>query len=53
MAEGVNLFGSGPDQKVVDGGGVSYEGYSGPPTPFDPYPGTGEISEDPLFVDPA
>jgi len=32
--------------------GDYYQGYSGPPTPFTPYPGTGEISEDPLFVDP-
>ena len=32
--------------------GAYYEGYSGEPTPFIPYPGTGEISGDPLFVDP-
>ena len=32
--------------------GAYYEGYSGDPTPFDPNPGTGEISADPLFVDP-
>ncbi len=32
--------------------GDYYEGYSGDPTPFDPNPGTGEISADPLFVDP-
>lgn len=32
--------------------GEYYEGYSGEPTPFDPSPGTGEISADPLFVDP-
>jgi hypothetical protein len=32
--------------------GAYYEGYSGNPTPFVPYPGTGEIAEDPLFVNP-
>jgi hypothetical protein len=32
--------------------GASYEGYSGSPTPFDPYPGTGEIAADPIFVGP-
>ncbi len=32
--------------------GAYYEGYSGDPTPFTPYPGTGEISADPLFADP-
>ena len=31
--------------------GDYYEGYAGPPTPFTPSPGTGEISTDPLFVD--
>jgi len=30
--------------------GAYYEGYSGSPTPFDPYPGTGEIAADPIFV---
>jgi len=30
--------------------GAYYQGYSGPPTPFVPNPGTGEISEDPLFL---
>jgi len=33
--------------------GNYYEGYWGPPTPFTPSPGTGEISTDPLFMDPA
>ncbi len=33
--------------------GAYYEGYAGDPTPFEPDPGTGEISEDPLFLDPA
>ncbi|MCP4584172.1 MAG: T9SS type A sorting domain-containing protein [candidate division Zixibacteria bacterium] len=32
--------------------GNYYEGYSGDPIPFTPSPGTGEISEDPLLVDP-
>lgn len=32
--------------------GQYYQGSSGPYVPFDPYPGTGEISADPLFVDP-
>ncbi|KPL07663.1 hypothetical protein AMJ86_03520 [bacterium SM23_57] len=32
--------------------GAYYEGYSGPPNPFTPNPGTGEISADPLFADP-
>jgi len=32
--------------------GAYYEGYSGEPTPFDPYPGTGEIAADPIFVGP-
>lgn len=32
--------------------GAYYQGYSGPPTPFDPTPGTGEIALDPLFRDP-
>ena len=32
--------------------GAYYEGYSGSPTPFDPYPGTGEIAADPIFVGP-
>lgn len=32
--------------------GDYYEGYSGDPTPFNPIPGTGEISADPLFLDP-
>ncbi len=32
--------------------GAYYEGYSGDPVPFDPIPGTGEISEDPMFLDP-
>ncbi|MEE9554416.1 MAG: T9SS type A sorting domain-containing protein [candidate division Zixibacteria bacterium] len=31
--------------------GDYYQGYSGQPTPFTPYPGSGEISEDPLFSD--
>jgi hypothetical protein len=30
--------------------GDYYEGYSGEPTPFEPNPGTGEISADPLFI---
>ena len=30
--------------------GNYYEGFSGPPTPFIPDPGTGEISANPLFV---
>jgi len=29
--------------------GAYYQGYSGPPEPFVPNPGTGEIAEDPLF----
>lgn len=33
-----------------NGEGAYYEGYSGPATPFTPSPGTGEISEDPLFL---
>lgn len=32
--------------------GAYMEGYSGPATPFTPIPGTGEISANPLFVDP-
>jgi hypothetical protein len=32
--------------------GNYYQWYAGPPTPFVPSPGTGEISEDPLFLDP-
>jgi hypothetical protein len=32
--------------------GAYYEGYSGPATPFNPNPGTGEIAVDPLFRDP-
>jgi hypothetical protein len=32
--------------------GAYYEGYSGPATPFNPNPGTGEIASDPLFRDP-
>jgi hypothetical protein len=32
--------------------GAYYEGYSGPATPFNPNPGTGEIAADPLFRDP-
>ncbi|CAK8712852.1 hypothetical protein GKODMF_04420 [Candidatus Electrothrix gigas] len=35
-----------------NGEGSYYEGYSGPSVPFIPEPGTGEISSDPLFVDP-
>ncbi len=31
-------------------GGAYYQGYSGPPEPFIPYPGTGEIAADPLFA---
>ncbi len=30
--------------------GAYYQGYSGPPEPFIPNPGTGEIAADPLFV---
>ncbi len=33
-------------------GGDYLEGYSGPPVPFTPIPGTGEISANPLFADP-
>jgi hypothetical protein len=32
--------------------GAYYQGYSGPPVPFVPNPGTGEISEDPQFLAP-
>ncbi len=32
--------------------GAYYQGYSGDPIPFTPNPGTGEISDDPLFLDP-
>jgi len=32
--------------------GAYYQGYSGPYTPFEPDPGTGEIAEDPQFADP-
>jgi hypothetical protein len=34
-------------------GGSYYEGYVGDPTPFEPYPGTGEISQDPQFLNPS
>jgi hypothetical protein len=33
--------------------GLYYEYYPGNPQPFDPYPGTGEISMDPQFADPS
>jgi len=33
--------------------GDYYEGYSGDPTPFNPEPGTGEISQFPLFRNPS
>jgi hypothetical protein len=34
-----------------NGEGAYYQGYSGDPVPFIPDPGTGEISEDPQFLD--